>query len=49
MIIDRKKVGNKQIRTYKMKLVKKELDAVAEDILGAYKINKNVVIEVKEE
>jgi hypothetical protein len=49
MIIDRKKVGNKQIRTYKMKLIKKELDAVLEDILGAYKINKNVVIEVKEQ
>jgi len=32
-----------------MKLIKKELDAVLEDILGAYKINKNVVIEVKEQ
>jgi hypothetical protein len=49
MVIERKKVGNKQVRTYKMKSVKKELDAVVEDILGAYKINKNVVIEVKEQ
>jgi len=48
MIIDRKKVGSKQIRTYKLKLVKKELEAVLEDILSAYKINKNISIEVKE-
>jgi len=49
MIIDRKQVGSKQIRTYKTKVVKKELDALLEDILSAYKINKNVVIEVKEQ
>ncbi len=48
MVIDRKKVGSKQIRSYKIKLTKKELDAVVEDILGAYKINKIINIEVKE-
>ena len=49
MIIDRKQVGSKKVRTYKLKLVKKELEAVLEDILSAYKINKNISIEVKEQ
>jgi len=49
VVIDRKQVGSKQIRTYKTKVTKKEINAVLEDLLGAYKINRNVVIEVKEQ
>jgi hypothetical protein len=49
MVIDRKQVGSKQIRTYKTIVTKKEINAVVEDILSAYKINKKVAIEVKEE
>ncbi len=48
MIIDRKKIGNKQVRTYKAKVAKKELEYVLNDILASYKINKTISIEVKE-
>jgi hypothetical protein len=48
MIIDRKKVGSKEVRTYKTKLTKKELDGIVSDILGNFKLNKNISIEVKE-
>jgi|LWDU01.1.fsa_nt_gi hypothetical protein len=48
MIIDRKQVGNKQVRTYKIKVSKKELQDVINDIFQNFKINKGITIEVKE-
>jgi hypothetical protein len=48
MIIDRKQVGNKQVRTYKIKVSKKELQEVINDIFQNFKINKGITIEVKE-
>ncbi len=48
MIINRKKVGNKQVRIYKSKVSKKELQDVINDILESYKTNQNVSIEVTE-
>lgn len=48
MIIERKKVGGKQVRIYKSKVSKKELDEVINDILATYKINKTISIKVDE-
>ena len=48
MIIERKKVGSKQVRTYKSKVSKKELDEVINDILASYKINRTISIKVEE-
>ncbi len=48
MKIDRRKVGNKQVRTYQTKVSKKELEYVLTDILESYKINRTISIEVKE-
>jgi len=48
MIIDRKQVGSKQVRTYKTKIAKKELQEVINDVLQNYKINKSITIKVEE-
>jgi hypothetical protein len=48
MIIDRKKVGNKQIRSYEIKLTKKEFDEVKNDIFDNFKINKTITIKISE-
>jgi hypothetical protein len=48
MIIDRKQVGSKQVRTYKIKVTKKELQEVINDVLQNYKINKSITIKVEE-
>jgi hypothetical protein len=48
MIIDRKQVGSKQVRTYKTKITKKELQEVINDVLQNYKINKSITIKVEE-
>ncbi len=48
MIINRKKVGSKQVRIYKSKVSKKELEMVMNDILASYKINRTISIQVDE-
>ena len=48
MIIERKKVGSKQVRIYKPKVSKKEMAEVMNDILATYKINRNISIQVDE-
>ena len=47
MNIDIKTQGNKQIRSYKVKVNKDELKDVVEDILSQYQRNKFISIEVK--
>ena len=47
MNIDIKTQGNKQIRSYKVKVHKDELKDVVEDILSQYQRNKFISIEVK--
>ena len=47
MNIDIKTQGNKQIRSYKVKVHKDELKDVIEDILSQYQRNKFISIEVK--
>ena len=47
MNIDIKTQGNKQIRSYKVKVHKDELKDVVEDILSQYQRNKLISIEVK--
>ena len=47
MNIDIKTQGNKQIRSYKVKVNKDELKDVIEDILSQYQRNKFISIEVK--
>jgi hypothetical protein len=47
MIIDRKQVGNRQVRTYTTKIAKKDLQEVLTDILASYKINKTITIKVE--
>jgi hypothetical protein len=47
MNIDIKTQGNKQIRSYKVKVNKDELKDVVEDILSQYQRNKLISIEVK--
>lgn len=46
MKIDIHKNGNNQVRTYTTKSSKKELQDVINDILGSYKINTQVIIEI---
>lgn len=48
MIIERKKVGSKQVRIYKPKVSKKELTEVMNDVMATYKINKTISIQVDE-
>ena len=48
MIIERKKVGSKQVRIYKPKVSKKDLQEVITDVLASYKINKTITIKVEE-
>ena len=47
MIVDIKTQGNKQIRNYKVKVNKNELNLIVEDILSTLPRNKNIQIEVK--
>ena len=47
MNIETKTQGNKQIRSYKVKVKKDELKDVVEDILSQYQRNKLISIEVK--
>lgn len=47
MNIETKTQGNKQIRSYKVKVHKDELKDVVEDILSQYQRNKLISIEVK--
>ena len=46
MIIDRKKVGNKQIRGYEIKLTKKTFEEVKNDIFDNFNINKTITINI---
>ena len=48
MIIERKQVGNRQVRTYTTKIAKKDLQEVINDVLASYKINKTITIKVEE-
>lgn len=48
MIIDRKKVGNKQVRGYEIKLTKKNFEEVKNDIFDNFKINKTITIKISE-
>ncbi len=47
MIVDIKTKGSKQIRAYKVKVNKNELNLIVEDILSTLPKNKNIQIEVK--
>jgi len=48
MIIDRKKLGNKQVRGYEIKLTKKNFEEVKNDIFDNFKINKTITIKISE-